>query len=344
MALKLVRRHGGQSWYIRGTIAGCHVDESTRTAERKVAEAILARRSWELQQASVFGRKAVATYLEAVYDYLQAGGEKRYQRPLVDHFGNMPLGKIDQSAIDRAARIICPDAAPSTVNRQVYTPVSAVLKHAAQRDMCEWRPIQRPKQPAVRVRYLTPDEADRLIVACGEHIRPLVIFLIYTGCRIGEALHLDWREVDLARRHVQFLKTKNGEARGAPLHARIEEALKKLPHREGRVFRRPDGHAYQEKLDGGGSIKTAFRGACRRAGLGNFTPHDCRHTFATWYYARTRDLIGLMEIGGWKSERMVLRYAHVNVDHLTASVDLLPWGKPGKREFVAAVKATQSGT
>jgi hypothetical protein len=33
--------------------------------------------------------------------------------------------------------------------------------------------------------------ADRLIEACSEHLRPLVIFLLYTGVRIGEALWLD---------------------------------------------------------------------------------------------------------------------------------------------------------
>jgi integrase len=140
---------------------------------------------------------------------------------------------------------------------------------------------------------------------------------------------LDWRKLDLARRHVQFLQTKNGEARGVPLHHRALAALEKLSHRNDRVFRRPDGLPYSEKLDGGGSIKTAFRAACRRAGISDFTPHDCRHTFATWHYAANRDLIGLMKIGDWKSERMVLRYAHVNVEHLTASIDHLPWGKPG---------------
>jgi integrase len=348
MALKLVRRHRGKNWYIRGTVAGCPVDESTRTADRKVAEKLLAKRSWELQEASIFGRKAVATYLEAVYFYLQAGGEKRYQARLVEHFGNTPLAQIDQNAIDRTARLLLPRASPATRNRQVYTPISAVLKDAAKRKMCEWRQIERPSQPPGRVRYLTPPEADSLISACETHLRPLVIFLFYTGCRVGEALHLDWREVDVAGRQVQFLKTKNGKARGVPLHPRILDALGKLPHREGRVFRRPDGEPYAETADraaSGGSIKTAFRAACRRAGITDFTPHDCRHTFASWHYAANRNLAALMEIGGWNSERMLLRYTHVNVGHLIESIDVLPWrGKSGEPEFVPAVKKANSKT
>jgi integrase len=75
----------------------------------------------------------------------------------------------------------------------------------------------------------------------------------------------------------------------------------------------------------GGQIKTAFYGACRRAEIDDFSPHDCRHTWATWHYAANRDIIALMKLGGWKSEKMVLRYAHVNVSHLAGSIDALPW-------------------
>jgi integrase len=69
--------------------------------------------------------------------------------------------------------------------------------------------------------------------------------------------------------------------------------------------------------------------ACRRAGIKNFRPHDCRHTWASWLYAENRDLVGLMRLGGWRSERMVLRYAHVNVADLAPAIQQLPWGNYG---------------
>jgi len=180
------------------------------------------------------------------------------------------------------------------------------------------------------VRSITPEEADRLIGACADHLRPLVIFSLYTGARLSEALYLDWRQINLTRREVQFLKTKNGDPRGVPLHQRVVDALTALPHREGEVFRRPDGKPYARKTDGGGQIKTGFKAACRRAGIANFTPHDLRHSFATWHYAANRDLVALMELGGWNSERMVLRYTRVNVAHLSRSIDALPSGEPGQ--------------
>jgi len=160
--------------------------------------------------------KAVATYLEAAVAYMEAGGERRFQAPLIKHFGATSLATLDQAAIDRAAKLLYPSAMAGTLNRQVYTPASAVLKFAAKRGLCDFRQIERPRQPKGRIRWLTPTEADRLIEACSTHLRPLVIFLFYTGCRLSEGLYLDWAQVDLIRREVQFLETKNGRPRGVP--------------------------------------------------------------------------------------------------------------------------------
>jgi integrase len=130
-----------------------------------------------------------------------------------------------------------------------------------------------------------------------------------------------------------FPKTKNGEPRGVNLKADVVAALANLPHREGEVFRRRDGLPYERPDDdddvdtsAGTRIKTAFRGACRRAKITDFHPHDCRHTWATWHYAENRDLGALQKLGGWKSVRMVMRYAHVNVDELAHTIDRLPGG------------------
>jgi integrase len=131
------------------------------------------------------------------------------------------------------------------------------------------------------------------------------------------------------RSHAAFLDTKNGESRGIYLHPRAMAAMANLKHRQGAVFRRPDGKTYETKDDGGGQIKTAFNGACRRAGIGNFHPHDCRHTWATWHYAANRDLRALMELGGWKSIAMVQRYTHINAGHLAASVLNIGEERPG---------------
>jgi integrase len=345
MSLKLKRRAGRPHWYIFGTVRGVSIRESTRVADHKAAEAIRARREWEIIQRSIFGAEATATFVGAAVSYLEGGGERTYLKPIIARVGSMPLAKIDQAFIEKTARALYPNASPATLNRQAFTPIAAVLNHAAKRGLCARKTVERPAQPKGRVRWITFEEAERLLTACSPHLRPLVMFLLGTGARMSEALYLDWREVDLAGAHVTFLDTKNGEHRGIPLHARLVNELRGLRHPQGRVFRTNTGLPYAEKESGGGQIKTAFRGACRRAGLADFTPHDCRHTWATWHYAANRDIVALMKLGGWKSERMVLRYAHVNVAQLAASIDagLAGWTAPNPHQPIRRQRKTSGG-
>lgn len=346
MSLRLVRRPKSPNWVLRGTIRRIRVEESTGTNNKKIAEEIRAKREAELLAESIYGRRATATFAQAALSYLNRSGSRRFLHRIIAHFGTTPLGRLDQDAIDEAAHRLYPKASDSTRIRQFYVPVSAVLTHAAKRGWCLKPIIERPKTPPPRVRWITLDEANRLIDACAKHLRPLVIFLIYTGARAGEALWLDWHDVDLESGHVTFPETKNGEPRGLPLHRRVVEALAKLPHRQGRVFRRADGLPYErpkedddDNQSAGSRIKTAFRGACRRAGITDFHPHDCRHTFATWHYKQNRDLPTLMRLGGWKDIKSVARYVHVNVDELRGSVDRLPGGFLGE----ATNNKTKSG-
>ena len=337
MPLKLSRRPKTPYWIMRGTIRGIRVEESTGTCDRRAAEEIRAKREAEILSESVYGRRATATFAHAAMSYLENGGSKRFTAPVINWFGTTPLAQIGQDQLDAGAKALFPDASPPTRNRQFFAIASAILHHAAKRGWCPTPLIQRPRSTDPRIRWITIEEADRLVAACSDHLRPLLIFMLYTGARTGEALWLDWSMVDLNRAHVTFPKTKNGEARGVPLHPRVVAELANLKDRDGEVFRRPDGKPYSrprnvDDTSAGTRIKTAFAGACRRAGIGDFHPHDCRHTWATWHYAENRDLGALMKLGGWKSERMVMRYAHVNVGELQHTINKLPGGNLGDQQ------------
>jgi integrase len=341
--LRLVRRRKSPNWIIRGTVRGVRVEETTGTSDRRFAEEIRATRESEILAQSIYGRRATCTFAEAALSYIEAGGSKRFLEPVVRHFATTPLARIDLEAIERGARKTYPGTSNATLDRQFFTPTSAVLKHAAKRGWCAPIIFERPDVARSPIRWLTLDEADRLIDACGSHLRPLVIFMIYTGARIGEALWLNWRDVNLTRRHVVFPKTKNGDARGVPLHDRVVATLANLLHREGEVFRRPDGLPYgrpkrSDDTSAGSRIKKAFAGACQRAGIEDFSAHGCRHTWATWHYAANRDISALMRLGGWKTVSMVMRYVHANVDEHRHTIDRLPGGDVGEK-LVDAVSA-----
>jgi integrase len=217
MPLRVVKgRHGSPSLYIRGTVRGIRVDESAGTSSRAKAEEIRTRREAALLDQSIHGRRASVTFASAALSYMEQGGESRYLTPLLTYFGNERLSAIDQAAIDRCARLIEPVAATSTVNRQIHTPTSSVLKHAAARGWCEFRPIERPKQPKGKTRWLNVEEAGRLISSASAHVAPLLTFMLYTGARVAEAVYLQWEQVDLTRRHVFFLTRKTGLTAACP--------------------------------------------------------------------------------------------------------------------------------
>ena len=108
MPLKLKRRPGRPHWYMHGTVRGISIRESTGVTDQKAAEAIKARREWEIIQRSVFGAEASATFVGAAVKYLEADGEKLYLKPIIAKIGSVPLAKIDQGLIDKVARELYP--------------------------------------------------------------------------------------------------------------------------------------------------------------------------------------------------------------------------------------------
>ena len=71
------------------------------------------------------------------------------------------------------------------------------------------------------------------------------------------------------------------------------------------------GHRIQQS-------STAWEKAKARAGIEDFRFHDLRHTWASWHVQSGTSLPELMELGGWKSYEMVLRYAHLAPEKLSS--------------------------
>ena len=86
MPLKLVERRGCDSGHLRGSVRGVIVDESTKVDDREQAEAIRAKREWEIVNRQIGGSRATATFLEAAVSYMENGGEARFVKPLFEHF------------------------------------------------------------------------------------------------------------------------------------------------------------------------------------------------------------------------------------------------------------------
>jgi integrase len=324
MPLKLVPPRQGRSpnWTVRGTYLGVSINRSAGTGDKRLARRILRQWAKDIESGELGGRTG-ATFDVAALAYMKAGGERRYLAPLLNHFGARPLDRIDQNAVDRAAIDLYPNASPATRNRQVYTPIAAVLRHA---DPGHALRLRRPKQPRGRVRWIEPAQAHRLIAAASPKLRPLIVFLLGTGCRIGEAISLDWEKVSLERSFVWIGETKNGEPRGVHLPDAVLVELANVTARQGRVF------GYRDRW----LVYDDWLPACAAIGLADFTPHDCRHTWATWMrqYGGL-DLRGLLGTGAWRSIHSVLRYQHVAADEASKAADKLPLDAEKRGKSVA---------
>jgi hypothetical protein len=101
MPLKLVRRPRSPYWYIRGSVRGISVEESTGLSDRAAAEDVLALRAAEIVKRSIHGDSATRTFAEAALSYMEAGGERKHLAPLIKHFGAKVLAR---SARPRSTR------------------------------------------------------------------------------------------------------------------------------------------------------------------------------------------------------------------------------------------------
>ncbi len=337
MPLKKAVRGG--VWHLCGTVAGQRIRESTGISaeHRDLAEAARIKREHQLLQRSIHGERGFVTFAEAAASYIETAPRRpatcAYVTRLLHHFGPLTqLKDINQVAVDKAYRaILTADATGATRLRAVLTPLRAIMEHAAIRGWCERPAFEAPRVAKPVTTFLLPAQATALVQAAAPHLRPLLVFLIGTGCRLSEALDLEWSRVDL-RGSRAVVWQKQGNERQVDLPPVVLTALATISHRDGHVFRPAPraGHPVPLRYadlgrEAGGQIATGWAGACRRAGLPgrmvetakrpyfqpDNSPHDCRHTFASWHYAIHKDPLRLMVCGGWSGLSQVQRYAHL---------------------------------
>lgn len=321
MPLKLIPPVEGRwkNYRVRGTHRKVYVDRTTGTAEKRLAKRYLDKIEREIERGE-FSAVAPMTFAAAVLAYLNAGGEDRFLAPIVRHFGpDAILEEIDQAAIDACAVALYPSGSPATRNRHVYTPISAILRHAGIE-----RTMRRPKgaQGRTKVEWLWPEQAEALFAAAKPApFRAFLVLLTYCGPRLSEALRIRGEDVRLAESFAFCGRTKNGEPRAMHLPPVVVAELANLDlGGPSRVF----------PWHKGGYLYGLFRDAATRAGLPrSVTFHTLRHTYGTWMrrYGGL-DTRGLVGTGAWADEKSAARYAHVVVTEEARRADALPVPRP----------------
>ncbi len=303
----------------------------------KQQEAIIKTQLLSGQLASPAEARAVSvTFRQWAQQYLQLDEVKKlksycmrcdYVRNLMRFFENKPLGGITAQDVrkyrqQRTGPLGRP-LAIQTINHD-HTALIHMLNVAKspQFGLIKDNPaayVPKPNPQNERDRIANAEEWQRLLGAAAPHLRRILVVLYSLGPRRGELLSLEWPDVDMQRREFTLRHTKNGDTRTVPMTPDVYRVFTELWQERRldtqRVF------LYNEKPMR--DVKTAFKKACRQAGVTNFRLHDLRHTASTNLRRAWVDATTAMKIVGHKSERMHRRYNTVEPEDLRRAVSQL---------------------
>jgi len=303
------------------------------------------------------GRKVTLSFRDAADRYLERLAHEdgkdlkmkktRLNLHLVRFFGDTPLSKITSFDIERYKKTRRDEPAiksnsrgkgkithkdrgtsPGTVNRELAT-LSHLLSKALDWGWIDRMParIRRFKEDQGRIRYLTVEQAARL-VECAKHdgnsqVYPFVLIGLETAMRAMEILSIRREHVDLDRRVIHIPKAKAG-AREQPITSHLAEFLK------GHISALPPGMPWLFPSPGARSghtmdIRKAFRRVVKAAEMNpdEVVRHTLRHTAITHLVQAGVDLPTVKRISGHKTLLMVERYAHANGAHIQNAMQRL---------------------
>lgn len=329
-SLGSVRRAADGSWVADVTVAGVR-----RTGKCKTKAEALARRKELLEQllnrdASPIGSGLFSLHQARALSLRIRWAGRAYERTaaiysqaVVDHFGSgFPVQEITAQLVDQWRQtLLAQGNRPSTVNMKTSA-LRSMLADAHLHGHLAAVPTM-PRQLRLtntKDRVFSDEERDlfcRLLVARGEPAAAdLMVFLLETACRWGEAERLKRADVDLDRARVTFWATKNGKPRSVPLTRRAVDAI--TPHLPAVQAHRVWPYPYWQ-------FKRLFEQVKAAAGIDDpaLTIHTTRHTCASKLASRGIPLHQLMAFGGWTSLASVQRYLHLHTDALASCVAAL---------------------
>lgn len=319
MPLKLYRPEGSYVWYYDGTVAGHRLRGSTRTKDRKIAARLVSKIENDHYERRLDGPEETLTFPQAVALYIKAGKlpslpvkphkkprrsrEEKYIDKLEDHWKDTKIKDITPGAIRQSAIDLYPDASGATRNRQVITPTQAIINHCAELELCPPIRVKRFKFEKKIKKPVTVDWLDAFCAHADHQMAALATFMFATGCRISEAMRLQWDDIDFSNRRILIRKTKNKRQRLPHMPQRLLVALANLPREKG-PFDAPET-----------SLRRAWDAVVEKAGIERLTFHSCRHGLATKLLRDGVDPKTAASLGGWESIGLFMEtYAHAIED------------------------------
>lgn len=334
------------------SVAGERVQRSTYTSDRAAAEEWCASVESNLWRQKRLGKEPTLLWQEAVEKWFTAKQADRKRdlandadkaRVLGAYLDGKRLDELSTMTVDDTLDDLTTKRALANGTRNRYRAfILGVVNYARKKGyaVAKLHP-ERRKEPKVKVRWITKDEARGLLKELEHvpHLHRMVAFSFASGLRQSNVTGLRWANVDLQRKHawVDPEGAKGGEPIAVPLSdesiAILIEARNCAQHGHDKLCFTYYGAQV------GQPNNTAYEKALLRSKIEEFTWHDMRHTWASWHVMGLMSADGtptpldvLQKLGAWADIKMVMKYAHLAPNYTARYV-----GSTGLRQQPANV-------
>lgn len=182
-----------------------------------------------------------------------------------------------------------------------------------------WQNIKKFPVKNYSVRYLKPDEEERLFKVLPEYLKGIVIVALNTGLRKSNILELRWEQINFDFNFIEVLENKGNKHILIPLNEKLIQFFSNKPdvERKGYIFINPEtGLPYKD-------IKKAWSTALEKANIENFRFHDLRHTFATRLIEKNIDIVVAKELMGHADISTTMIYVHSDADRKKNAINVI---------------------
>jgi integrase len=362
MAVK-VRQRNGKWWvfidYHNKRKAKC-IGTSKRAAQQ-VAEKIQARLTLgQFEIAEEKARRPFDAYFRSWLDtYVtahckastRAGYDTAFRVYLLPAFGQKDITEITREDVKKLAYDMLAQGKSRSYVKATLAPLSEMFNHAIEDGHCATNPalriLRRSRQEdgEQRARFLTREEVALLLETCRHHFPasyPFVLCLVRTGMRIGEAVALQWGDIDFHSRFAEVRRNyvdgtlttpKSGKGRRVDLSVHLTDTLKALLlERKKETLQKGWGEVppwvftseVGTMMDPDNFRKRVWPKLLAKAGLRQVRIHDLRHTFASLLIQNGESLAYVKEQMGHHSIKTTVdTYGHLMPGGNKAAVDRL---------------------
>lgn len=266
-------------------------------------------------------------------------------------FGAITLDRLRPSDIDRLILSLRDEKLSDATVQRIFTVLRSALADAVRDGLIARNPAAKVRRPAVRLkeaRHLSTAELSALLKAAdGTRYHPLLSLIAATGLRRGEALALQWPDVDLragtlsvrgtlGRIDKKLIVTEPKTAksrRTLPLSPAVVALLKEQRkrqmnermhagsewHETGHVFTTESGRPVEPR-----NVYRAVASAAEKAKLEGVGVHTLRHSAATAWLENGVHLKAVSELLGHASIGITADiYGHVSDETARGAMDVL---------------------